>query len=69
MTSGASLVVLLDRNIMAFEKECRHASKEALLRAREILLHVNLSRPEWMRQRSLYGVSYIDNLLEKGDHG
>jgi hypothetical protein len=64
---GSSLVAMLGWGVEEFESCCKEASKEALLRAREILMQPDEpGQPEWIAERSRYGIAYIDKLLEKG---
>lgn len=70
MSTGAGLVVLIGWCIDDFESECRISSKESLLRAREILMQPDQpGQPEWIAERSRYGIRFIDELLAKGTHG
>ncbi len=63
--TGAGLVATLGWSIEDFESACRRSSREALERARDILSEDDPHEPQWVRARAIYGVKFINDLLEK----
>jgi hypothetical protein len=68
MNTGSGLVSVLGWGIEEFEVSCKESSKEALLRAREILSQEDPHEPDWIKERSRYGIIHIDKVLAKGEH-